>query len=523
MSKNLKQRIEDLMGRTESSSVLENCKQAISKFNEYSTLNLPTSVMEKMEDVIAEDFITNLQDSAALLEFSDIAINNLGVRKSISELKKVDTSGNLPLRYVLEKIESLNLHPEWLVYEQFISALQSFDFEPQVLEAIQTVKANAAKYTEDIKIHRAVYEAKQTRSNYILPTLQKEIDGYLSFRTPSARAALLEKLNKYLFDPTVKKLYNIVVESAQTFEIKASSNDAVITKVYSPVFVANENEFFVVNGRAFRKQPNDVVVPLSEEETHSLPEGFMDLAAFITQPSVEISEAQMKIFSRDKKVVITESVTGDLKVKVNEKEVNSQEFTKIYMNSGIFNQSEIQVLRAVNSVLENWSSIYEVDYAKTVHSKGNPHRRADVFRCGDRIHLYTTDSVMKESLFLPNCTAHQALNKVMEFVNYDLSLTFQDLMTPEKRELTVLEGIKKDYLSAISYLEEKKSYLENQPEGVRDHEQVLEMVEAIDEEISQLKSRYFDNQCKINNITQVSEGVGANVGDTVEFSKKKQR
>jgi hypothetical protein len=523
MSKNLKQRIEDLMTRTESSSVLENCKQAISKFNEYSTLNLPHSVMEKMEDVIAEDFISNLQDNAALLEFSDIAINNLGVRKSISELRKIDTSSNLPLRYVLEKMEGLTLHPEWLVYEQFISSLQSFDFEPQVLEAIQNVKSNASKYAEDIKIHRAVYEAKQTRSNYIIPTLQKEIDGYLSFRTPSARAALLEKLNKYLFDPTVKKLYNIVVESAKTFEIAATSNDAVITKVYSPVFVANENEFFVVNGRAFRKQPNDVVVPLSEEETQSLPEGFMELAAFINQPSVEISEAQMKIFSRDKKVVITESVTGDIKVKVNEKEVNSQEFAKIYMNSGIFNNSEIQVLRAVNSVLENWSSIYEIDYVKTIHSKANPHRRADVFRCGSNIHLYTTDGVMKESLFLPNCTAHQARNRVMEFVNYDLSLTFQDMMTPEKRELLKLENIRTDYMNAISYLEEKKSYLENQPEGIRNHEQVLETLEAIGEEIAELKSRYFDNQCKINNITKLAEGVGANVGDTVEFSKKKQK
>jgi hypothetical protein len=111
----------------------------------------------------------------------------------------------------------------------------------------------------------------------------------------------------------------------------------------------------------------------------------------------------------------------------------------------------------------------------------------------------------------------------MEFVNYDLSLTFQDMMTPEKRELLKLENIRTDYMNAISYLEEKKSYLENQPEGIRNHEQVLETLEAIGEEIAELKSRYFDNQCKINNITKLAEGVGANVGDTVEFQKKKQK
>ena len=91
MSKNLKQRIEDLMARTESPSVMENCKAAIAKFNEYTALNLPATVMEKMEDVIAEEFIGSLSEEGAILEFSDIAINNLGVRSAIAELSKTDT------------------------------------------------------------------------------------------------------------------------------------------------------------------------------------------------------------------------------------------------------------------------------------------------------------------------------------------------------------------------------------------------------------------------------------------------
>ena len=241
MSKNLKQRIEDLMARTESPAVMENCKTAIAKFNEYAALNMPAAVMEKMESVIAEEFIGSLSDEGAILEFSDIAINNLGVRNAIAELGKVDTSKNMPLRYVLEKISVLANQPEWLVYEQFITALKAFDFEPAVLEAINSIKANANKYAEDIKINRAIYEAKVSKANYILPTVQPEIDNYLTKRTASARTVLIEKLNKYLFDPTVKKLYNIIVESAHSFEIKATSNDAIVRKVFSPVIFSNES------------------------------------------------------------------------------------------------------------------------------------------------------------------------------------------------------------------------------------------------------------------------------------------
>ena len=520
MSKNLKQRIEDLMARTDSPAVMENCKSAIAKFNEFAALNLPAAVMGKMEDVIAEEFIGSLSDEGAILEFSDIAINNLGVRSAIAELGKVDTSKNMPLRYVLEKVSVLGQQPEWLVYEQFISALKPFDFEPVVLETINNIKANANKYAEDIKIHRAIYEAKVSKANYILPTVQPEIDAYLSTRTASARTVLIEKLNKYIFDPTVKKLYNIIIESAQSFEIKATSNDAIVRKVYSPVIVTNENETFVVHGKVFKKSGNDIT-PLEEGEIAYLPEGFVALANFINQPNVEMGENTMKIFSRDKKVTITESEEGALTIAVNERTTTPEEFSKIYLTSGMFNSAEIDVLRTVNTIVENWNTIFEIDYAKSIYSKAYPNRRADIFRCGDKMHVNTVDSLMQENLFHSNCTAHQSRNHILEFVNYDLSRTFEDLMTPEKREIAALESKKGEYAEAIQYLEERLNLLESQEEIVRNAPEVKELIEAISEEISSLKKDYFENQTKINSLTKVTEGVGANVGDSAEYLKKK--
>ena len=520
MSKNLKQRIEDLMARTESPAVMENCKTAIAKFNEYAALNMPAAVMEKMESVIAEEFIGSLSDEGAILEFSDIAINNLGVRNAIAELGKVDTSKNMPLRYVLEKISVLANQPEWLVYEQFITALKAFDFEPAVLEAINSIKANANKYAEDIKINRAIYEAKVSKANYILPTVQPEIDNYLTKRTASARTVLIEKLNKYLFDPTVKKLYNIIVESAHSFEIKATSNDAIVRKVFSPVIVANESETFVIHGKAFKKTGNDIT-PLEEGELAYLPEGFIPLANFINQPNVEMGENTMKIFDRDKKITITESEEGNLTISVNERNTTPEEFSKIYLTSGMFNSAEINILRTVNTIVESWNTIFEVDYVKSIYSKAYPNRRADIFRCGDKMHINTVDSLMNENLFHSNCTAHQSRNHVLEFVNYDLSLTFEDLMTPEKREIAALESKKSEYAEAMKYLEDRKNLLESQDEEVRNAPEVKELIEAISEEIDTLKKDYFENQSKINSLTKVTEGVGANVGDTADYLKKK--
>jgi chromosome segregation ATPase len=94
-------------------------------------------------------------------------------------------------------------------------------------------------------------------------------------------------------------------------------------------------------------------------------------------------------------------------------------------------------------------------------------------------------------------------------------------MTPEKREIATLESKKAEYAEAIKYLEDRKNLLESQDEEVRNAPEVKELVEAISEEIANLKKDYFENQSKINSLTKVNEGVGANVGDTAEYLKKK--
>ena len=520
MSKNLKQRIESLMSRSDASAVLDSCKTAIAKFNEYATLNLPQSVMENIESVIAEDFINSLSDEGAILEFSDIAINNLGVRKTYSELKKLDTTKNLPLRYVLEKLERLVKEPEWIVCEKYIDSLKPFDFEPAVKKVIKTVTANSNKYAEDIKIHRAVYEAKVSKANYLLPTVQPEIDNYLATRTASSRSLLIEKLNKYVFDPTIKKLYNIILESAKNFEIKATSNDAFVKKVYSPVLVTNESETFVVSGKVFEKK-GDQVNPLDESKLSYLPEGFLGLADFINHPNVEISENQIKIFSRDKKITINEKEDNTLSVSVNERVTTPEEFRKIYLSAAMLNPSEISVMRGVNTIVENWSSIMEIDFAKSIYSKAYPNRRADVFLCGEKVHINTVDSLMNENLFHSNCTAYQSRNRILEFVNYDLSLTFESLMTPEKKQLSILESKKAEYMEAIDYLNSRKDLLESQDEAVRNSPEIKSLIETINDEIVSLKKTYSETQSQLRSMVEVSEGVGTRVGDTAEYLKKK--
>jgi hypothetical protein len=78
-------------------------------------------------------------------------------------------------------------------------------------------------------------------------------------------------------------------------------------------------------------------------------------------------------------------------------------------------------------------------------------------------------------------------------------------------------------IDAIAFLETRKVKIDSiEDSAVRESEEVKEIFEAINEEITRLKESYANVSNEIKNFTTVSEGVGVNVNDEVEHLKKKQ-
>ena len=525
---NLKKRIEGLKSSTTSSDAIGACHEALAQYTEYAKLNLTSGAIAQIETSVAEALVSKIEhiDEAAVKDFVSternlIIRNRLGVAKALRAISESDSSKHPAMFYVLEKLKNTETAPEWMIIEEVINALTPFEWEPVVKEQLNTLKVTKEKFNEDIKIFRAVYEAENSRSSFIVSGLKKDIDTYVNSRTSANRVALLEKLSKYNYDVNIRSLYNVVLESERGFQLKAGSNDAFVKNVYSPVIITEGEEIFAVYGKPYVKKGN-TMRPLTESEAKQLPDSFSFLSAFLSQPNVEISENRVKIFSRDKKVEIVEEAQ-DLSIMINGKKVSRPEFHNVYLNAGIFRFEEKDVITAVGKIVESWDSIFELDFAKSVTPKGIPSRRADVFKLGDNTFIYTTDGMMKENKFYPNCNATQSRNLVLEFATFDLALTFKDYLMNEEAEINKLEERRTEFMTAINYLDGRKKLLENHSDiEVRESAEVKELLVAIDEEISSLKSDYFDVQTSINSFKNVNEGLGTAVGDEVEYLKKKQ-
>jgi hypothetical protein len=526
---NLRKRIEGLISSTSSEDAKNICNEALKKCSEYSIFNISPEAVEQIEMKISEGLIADLEsiNENDIVNFVNtekriVGMYDLGVKSSLKKIKESELAKHPTALYMLEKLAKLEHLPEWMIATQVIESLKSFTWDPTVKEAVNEMEINSGKFAEDIKIYQAVHEAKLNQgSAFLLTGVEKQINNYLNFRTPTNRVALIESLSKYLHDRNIRGLYNVVTETENSFQLKATGADAIVKKVYSPVIITENDEIFAANGVAYVKNGNKLR-PLTEEEIQKLPHHFTFISSFLSQSNVEISENRIKVFSRDKKVELIEE-NDQLNIFVNNKKVTKDEFHRVYLNSGVFRLEEKDVIGAVSQLIENWNAIFELDFMKSIYPKGMPHRRADVFKLNENTFIYTVDGIMLESKFYPNCNASQSKNLILEFASYDLGLTFKDVLAEEELQLADLKEKVADCMSAINYLEEKKAALEKIDDiEIRESAEVKELISAIQEEIDTVREEYYATRNIITSLVSVSEGLGVTAGDEVEFLKKKQ-
>lgn len=519
----LELRINELLTKVVSPEVTGVCNEALSKIREYKSFGLDEVSVKNVEKAVIESLMEKFSGSTEddVVEFvSYLRLNNLGVVEALGTIKEA-AAVHPTVSYAYNNIANLAKQPEWLVIESVISILSQFTWEPSFKAAHDSLKEAFTKNAEDIKLAKAVHETDNTRTSFIMSGVKADLDSFLKNKTKSNRNRLLETLSKYSFDPAIRNLYNVISETENSFVISKKTQDITVKNVYTPALLNENGTYFIVEGVGYLKN-GDSVRRLTENEVESLPTYFGKINTIFNRNYVNVSEGKVTFYLHNKRVDIVDENNAP-SISINGTAVSREGFTKMYMNAGIFRNAERTVMEEVVTIVENWDSICEADFVKSVYSKAYPGRRADVFRCNDRIHINRFDTAMNENMFYPDCNATQTRNMILEFMEYDLSETFNDMLPYEEQAIKQLMEKRDEYVKAITHLQERKDKLTSLEEGLSNEPQVIELIEAIDSEITNLKNEYFSLQNRINDVKSVKEGVGFEAGDEVENSKKKPR
>lgn len=524
MSK-LKTRIEALQTATTSTAVLNACNEAINRVESNKAYTISIDENSILETEILNDLLEKLSkiDDNAAQQFISMnvvekrieSLSNLGVKKSFSIIAESEIAKHPAFSYVFEKLKGLSNSPEWMVIENVIAVLTPFNWDTTINECLKGLTANADKFREEIAVYKIVENLKSSTSNYLFPSVSVLLEKYLETRSTSDRVKLMEKSSQFLYDPHMKNLYNFLGEAERTFHIASKDNTCSVNRVYSPVFIGEGFELFSAAGKIYKKT-SDVIAIANEEEIAALPANFLAVSTVLGKENVIIAEGLVKIYSGDKKIEISES-----EVKINGRVVDTADIHKVYMNAGIFKMSERENINHIYTIKENWSSLCEMDFAKNINSKAEPHKSMTVFFIGENLFVNKTNRLMNENVFYADCNATQTKNLVMEYMKFDISSTFSSLLNEEEKSMQKSAALKAELVSAIGHLNSQKTKLETLSNGLSENAEVKELVTAIDEEIEFLKSEYSKVDGVERSVTSVEEGMGVNVGDEAELEKKK--
>jgi len=469
---------------------------------------------EYLNTMIAESLITdlaNIDDTAAkkfvIREQRMLAITNLGLKELIRKIAESELMFNQQTKYAINAyMQHLERTPEYALVEGMLEQLSSLSWHKDVSEGISKIRENVEKYKEDIYLCNFINEFKQSTGDYLVKFFEAEYDNYFINRDETAKKTLLEKIAPYLYDNKMKGLNDFLRENAAGLQAY-SDNVAEIKEIHSPVIMNESDEVFYASGR-FMKKTGNKVIGLTEAEITALPKSFIMLAEFVNRPNVKVSSNAVTVYTTDKKVEVLKENEVTV-IKLNDKTMPIQHFTKFFMNEGIFRNTDNDILANCLNLFEHFDSIYEIDYGKRIISKVNEGNWIDVFKIGNNVSAIRIDNHNRINEFYSPLNAMQTKVLVQEHVGFDISKSLRDLLPDEEAKINQYKQEIANIDEAVATLTEKKNAIiteVNESALLKNDERVSELLKAIDGEVEKLKESKMTFGNIIDQLQTVSIG-----------------
>lgn len=471
----------------DNSKVQSICENAIASLTSATYNNVPSEAKYEIEKYTIE----NLFEQLSSIEDPKIkswvnsnqrmyTIKNLDLRGTLNKMIKENT--HIAAGYILnEMLNRLNTTPEIFLYEDVISALSGYNYLPAIETGLSAISSRVDKYKNDLDITKILETMKTTKSNYIVPLIERHIENYLINKSEQSKSLLKEALMKFSYDPFVADMINILTLDATQLQLEYTK-ESVVETVYSPIIYNEEiGTIFNVKGTFYLKKGNSIS-KLSNKMVESLDVDFINLSNILNDQSVVVTESNISIYFNNTKAVINES-----NVTIGNEVYNKNDINNLQHSLSLINDKNSNVFRAIKIVFESYNDIAELDFVKrvslnesinNVYSQFNG-KSADIFRLRDNIFITTHDNINK-SIFYRNVNPIQAKTIIKEHLNYDVSKAFSDILPQEEKILKEMEETKIEYVNYIQMLENKISEFNN----------IKDITDLLNEELADVKNEY---------------------------------
>jgi hypothetical protein len=127
-----------------------------------------------------------------------------------------------------------------------------------------------------------------------------------------------------------------------------------------------------------------------------------------------------------------------------------------------FDLNEMSKTDLLVAAYEHADKFVELDFVNSIEHRHKKGLTANIMRIGENIYINKINKAMAMNEFFKAENATKAIEIVKEFINYDITLLVEDLLSEEIKNKRVVESMKNDLFDRINFLKEQKNELSKQ-------------------------------------------------------------
>lgn len=462
--------------------------------------------------------ISNLESSdGAAKSFIDTqSVKNLGIRSAIEKIKESSIYTYPKAKIICEQYQYLLENkgvPEFSLINNFVNELASFSWDSSIAPIADELREKAKTFSREIEVANVLESIKNSGSSSFYSELSDTLNEWLVSENKSS-GLLVRNISKFSFNPVIKNLINFlnIQESTDSRKLEVPINaqgESSVSKVYSPVLFEGGRTFFFIGGCIFEADSSSLR-KLSKSEYSSLPENYLRLSLATMKSHVRINESGISV-KLGKKIITMIEENDNVSVYLGKDKLrfgDSVGLAKIIglESSSYFGVNESEVVGDIMTLYTNYSSVVELDFAKSITSNVYEGLGINLFKWNGQIYLQKINEAMREnSLYEVN--GSQAVAMVKNFMRYDISEGLTEFLDGETKIKSVMVNDRNRVLENISKIEGEIIKVETLMESnplYKNSKEIKTAHSMLEKELQSLKSKW--NQINIE-IQKVDEDI----------------
>ena len=441
---------------------LEASKEVLNKLDALSSEDdsLKKTVKELSENI---EMLINKEKAKSLKENAKNTEMKLNLKGKLASLKTI-TEGlsssfhTSSLKSIVEKylnVANTSNYSQPIIAKGLISETKDYMWIESVAAVINEMSTFLRDNAIAVQIDETYNKLRSSNRNQYFSQAMPVLEELMTLSESEIRESGKYKLTAHTWIPEIKA----IVEHINVLSKDANpTNDHIVVKKYSAVVEQEGSHIFHVSGSTFKMHQGEI----SKIDPRQIGAAYLTMIA--VEENARFSENKMTFYKGNHIYEIQLNESGR-NFFVDGRELlfsEKAQLKNLLVSTCHFDLNEMSKTDLLVAAYEHADKFVELDFVNSIEHRHKKGLTANIMRIGENIYINKINKAMAMNEFFKAENATKAIEIVKEFINYDITLLVEDLLSEEVKNKRVVESMKNDLFDRINFLKEQKNELSKQ-------------------------------------------------------------